>query len=93
MSRCWACSNRVTTVARLAAIRSGSAVAQAALHVLIDENLFENSAELGSYFKGRLQRIESDVIKEVRGKGLFIGMELHEPARRYCEALRERGIL
>ncbi|MCO5198853.1 MAG: ornithine--oxo-acid transaminase [Anaerolineae bacterium] len=71
----------------------GSAVAQAALHVLIDENLFENSAELGSYFKGRLQRIESDVIKEVRGKGLFIGMELHEPARRYCEALRERGIL
>lgn len=71
----------------------GSAVAQAALRVLVDEHLFENSAELGAYFKGRLQRIESDVIKEVRGKGLFIGVELHERARSYCEALQARGIL
>jgi ornithine--oxo-acid transaminase len=71
----------------------GSAVAQAALDVLVDEKLFERSAELGAYFKGRLQRLESDVIKEVRGKGLFIGMELHERARPYCEALQARGIL
>jgi ornithine--oxo-acid transaminase len=71
----------------------GSAVARAALDVLVDEQLFARSAELGAYFKGRLQRLESDVIKEVRGRGLFIGMELHERARPYCEALQERGIL
>ena len=51
------------------------------------------SAELGDYFKGRLQRIESEHIKEVRGQGLFIGVELHTPARRFCEALQDRGIL
>ena len=71
----------------------GSAVARAALDVLVDENLVERSRELGAYFKGRLERIESDVIKEVRGKGLFIGVELTVPARRFCEALAERGIL
>jgi ornithine--oxo-acid transaminase len=71
----------------------GSAVARAALDVLVNENLVERSRELGAYFKGRLERIESDVIKEVRGKGLFIGVELTVPARRFCEALAERGIL
>lgn len=71
----------------------GSAIARAALNVLSDENLIERSRELGAYFKGRLERIESDVIKEVRGKGLFIGVELTVPARRFCEALAERGIL
>ena len=71
----------------------GSAVARAALDVLVDENLVDRSRELGAYFKGRLERIESDVIKEVRGKGLFIGVELTVPARRFCEALAERGIL
>ncbi|MBP7960836.1 MAG: ornithine--oxo-acid transaminase [Caldilineaceae bacterium] len=71
----------------------GAAVASAALSVLVDEKLVERSKELGAYLKGRLSRIESPYIKEVRGRGLFIGMELNVPARGYCEALRDRGIL
>lgn len=71
----------------------GAAVAQAALDVLVDEDLIGRSAELGAYFMGRLARIESPHVKEVRGKGLFIGVELHVPARRFCEALQRRGIL
>jgi ornithine--oxo-acid transaminase len=71
----------------------GAAVGRAALQVLREEGLVERSAELGEYFKGRLQRVESEHIKEVRGKGLFIGVELNTKARRFCEALQERGIL
>ena len=71
----------------------GAAVARAALRALADEGMIGRSQELGAYFKGRLQRIESNHIKEVRGRGLFIGVELHVPARRFCEALREKGIL
>ncbi|MDX1523635.1 MAG: ornithine--oxo-acid transaminase, partial [Anaerolineae bacterium] len=71
----------------------GAAVARAALQVLVDEKLVGRSAELGDYFKGRLRRIESDHIKEVRGRGLFIGVELNTPARRFCETLQTRGIL
>lgn len=71
----------------------GAAVARAALKVLVNEGLIGRSAELGEYFKGRLQRIESPNIKEVRGRGLFIGVELHVPARHFCEALRDRGML
>ena len=71
----------------------GAAAARAALKVLVDEKLVQQSHELGAYFKGRLERLESEHIKEVRGKGLFIGVELHIPARRFCEALRDRGIL
>lgn len=71
----------------------GAAAARAALQVLTTENLVQQSAELGAYFKGRLERIESEHIKEVRGKGLFIGVELNTRARRFCEALRDRGIL
>jgi ornithine--oxo-acid transaminase len=71
----------------------GAAIGQAAVDVLMEEGLIGRSRELGAYFKGRLQRIESDHIKEVRGKGLLIGVELHSPARRFAEALRERGIL
>jgi ornithine--oxo-acid transaminase len=48
---------------------------------------------LGDYFKGRLERIESDHIKDVRGKGLFIGVELHTKARRFCEELQDQGVL
>lgn len=70
-----------------------SAIGRAALTVIVEENLVERSRELGAYFKGRLARIESDVIKEVRGKGLFIGVELTVAARPFAEALRERGIL
>jgi ornithine--oxo-acid transaminase len=71
----------------------GAAVGRAALSVLVDEALPERSHTLGAYFKGRIERIESDYIKEVRGKGLFIGVELNVPARRFCEALQARGIL
>ncbi len=72
------------------------AVAREALRVIVDEKLCERSAELGEYFKGRLQRIESPHVKEVRGRGLFIGVELKPEAggaRRFCEALKERGLL
>jgi ornithine--oxo-acid transaminase len=71
----------------------GCAVARAALRVLRDEKLVERSAELGAYFLGLLQTIESPEVKEIRGKGLWIGIELHGPARPYCEALKEQGIL
>ncbi len=71
----------------------GSAIGRAALSVLVEDGLFENSRRLGDYFKGRLLRVESEHIKEVRGKGLLIGVELHTPARRFCESLRELGIL
>lgn len=71
----------------------GAAVARRALKVLVEEDLIARSATLGDYFKGRLERIESSRIKQVRGKGLFIGVVLHEPARPFCEALQQRGIL
>lgn len=74
----------------------GAAIAREALAVLEDENLIENADEMGEYLIGRLRRIESDHIKEVRGRGLLIGVELHESAggaRRFCEALKERGLL
>ncbi len=72
------------------------AVARVALHVLVEEGMIENSAALGDYFLDRLRRIASPHIKEVRGKGLWIGVELTVAAggaRRFCEALKERGLL
>lgn len=72
------------------------AVAREALRVIVEERLPERADELGRYFLGRLARIESPLIREVRGKGLLIGVELVPEAggaRRYCEALKERGIL
>ncbi|OOS24625.1 ornithine--oxo-acid transaminase [Moraxella pluranimalium] len=69
------------------------AVSIAALDVLVDEKLSENSAELGAYFLAELQKIQNPKIKEVRGRGLFIGVELTEAARPYCEALKELGLL
>jgi ornithine--oxo-acid transaminase len=71
----------------------GCAVARAALRVLIEEKLVERSAELGAYFLGLLQTLRSPDLKEVRGRGLWIAMELHSPARPYCEALKEEGLL
>ncbi|MBP9502118.1 MAG: ornithine--oxo-acid transaminase [Candidatus Promineofilum sp.] len=71
----------------------GAAVARAALDVLVEEKLVSRSREMGEYFMGRLRRIESDIIKEVRGKGLLIGVELTVGARPYCDALRDEGIL
>jgi ornithine--oxo-acid transaminase len=69
------------------------AIARAALQVIVDERLPERSAEIGAYLAGRLRSIQTDVIKEVRGRGLWIGIELNVPARRYCERLKDEGIL
>lgn len=69
------------------------AVSMTALDVLLDENLVENSAELGAYFLAQLQKIDNPIIKQVRGRGLFIGMELNTSARPYCEKLKELGLL
>lgn len=71
----------------------GCAVARTALHVLVEEKMVERSAELGAYFLERLQSLRSPAIKEVRGRGLWIGIELNGMARPYCEALKEEGIL
>ncbi|MDQ0160325.1 ornithine--oxo-acid transaminase [Alkalibacillus salilacus] len=70
-----------------------SAVSLASLEVLEDEELAERSLELGSYMLEELQSINNPIIKEVRGKGLFIGVELTEHARPYCEQLKEKGLL
>jgi ornithine--oxo-acid transaminase len=71
----------------------GCALARTALRVLIDEKLVERSAELGTYFIVRLQELRSSAIKEVRGRGLWIAIELNCSARPYCEELKEEGIL
>jgi ornithine--oxo-acid transaminase len=69
------------------------AIARAALRVLIEEDLVRRSSELGNYFLERLQTIHSVDIKEIRGKGLWIGIELYSLARPYCEALKDEGLL
>ncbi len=73
-----------------------AAVARAAIRVIVDENLVENAEKLGDYFIDQLSEINSPHIKEVRGKGLLIGVELKPEAggaRRFCEALEKKGIL
>ncbi|MEH6990456.1 MULTISPECIES: ornithine--oxo-acid transaminase [Bacillales] len=69
------------------------AVSVASMDVLVEEKLAERSLKLGEYFMGKLKEINNPVIKEVRGRGLFIGVELNEPARKYCEELKEQGLL
>jgi ornithine--oxo-acid transaminase len=71
----------------------GCAVARTALRVLIDEHLVERSAQMGTYFLQQLKQLKSPDLKEVRGIGLWIGIELHSPARPYCEALKKEGVL
>jgi ornithine--oxo-acid transaminase len=71
----------------------GCAVARAALSVLVEENLIQRSAELGEYFLVKLQTLRSPQLREVRGKGLWLGIELNVPARPYCEALQKLGLL
>lgn len=71
----------------------GCAVARAALRVIVEEKLTERSAELGAYFLGLLRTLRSPNLKEVRGKGLWIGLELQTAARPYCEALKNEGLL
>ncbi|MHA1791327.1 MAG: ornithine--oxo-acid transaminase [Promethearchaeota archaeon] len=70
-----------------------SAIARAALDVIVDENLPRRANELGTYLMSKIQDIKSPLIKDVRGKGLLVGIELMEPARPYCEMLLEKGIL
>jgi len=72
------------------------AVAREALQVLVDEQMVENAAEQGEYFMEKLRKIKSRHIKEIRGKGLLIGIELKPEAggaRRFCEALEKEGLL
>ncbi len=74
----------------------GAAIARAALKVIVDEHLIANAAELGDYFMDQLAEIPSRHIKEVRGKGLLIGVELKPEAggaRRFAEALQSQGLL
>jgi len=74
----------------------GAAIARESIKVLIEENLVQKSHDLGQYFRDELSKIPSKHVKEIRGKGLFIGVELHPEAggaRRFCEALMQRGIL
>jgi ornithine--oxo-acid transaminase len=74
----------------------GAAVGMAALQVLVDEQLPQRALELGSWWIEELKQIPSPHVKEVRGKGLMIGVEIKSEsgtARPYCEALQARGIL
>lgn len=74
----------------------GAAVASTALEVLQEENLIENSREVGNYFLNELRKLEGPNIEEIRGKGLFIGVDMSKEAggaRPYCEELIDRGIL
>jgi ornithine--oxo-acid transaminase len=71
-------------------------VARAALKVLVEEKLVERSAVQGGYLLDSLATIDSPHVKEIRGRGLFVGIELNPEAggaRRFCEALAERGML
>ncbi|MGY4319969.1 ornithine--oxo-acid transaminase [Bradyrhizobium sp. JR3.5] len=72
------------------------AVARAALRVLVEEGMIENAAQQGARFLAGLQDIRANVIREVRGRGLMLAIELHPEAggaRRYCSVLQARGIL
>lgn len=71
----------------------GCAVAVAALEVLEEEELVQRSLEMGSYFMEQLKTIENPIIHDIRGRGLFIGLELTTAARPYCEQLKELGLL
>ncbi len=71
----------------------GAAVGIAALEVLENEKLPEKANEMGNYFMEELRKINNPKIKEIRGRGLLIGMELEEPARPYAEKLMEEGLL
>ena len=73
-----------------------AAVAVAALEVLDEEHLADRATELGNYFMSKLREIEAPMVKEIRGRGLLIGVELRPEAggaRRYCEMLQKAGIL
>ena len=71
-------------------------IARTALRVLIDEGMIENSERMGAYFASGLKNIDSPAVKEVRGRGLMLAVELHPEAggaRSYCKKLAEEGML
>ena len=70
-----------------------SAIGIAAIDVVVEEKLSDNAYDLGNWFMGELRKIQNPKFREVRGKGLLIGIELTEKARPYCEKLMELGIL
>ncbi|HPC06596.1 MAG TPA: aminotransferase class III-fold pyridoxal phosphate-dependent enzyme, partial [Anaerolineaceae bacterium] len=73
-----------------------AAIARESLRVIVEENLINKAASLGEYFMEQLSEIPSPHVKEVRGKGLLIGVELKPEAggaRRFCEALQHKGLL
>jgi ornithine--oxo-acid transaminase len=72
------------------------AIARAAVRVLVEEGMIENADRQGRYFKDALQGIRSNIVQEVRGRGLMLAIQLHPEAggaKRLCEALKARGIL
>jgi ornithine--oxo-acid transaminase len=72
------------------------AVARTALKVITEEGMIDNAAKMGAYFQSLLRGIKSPYVKEVRGKGLMIGVELHPEAggaRSFCEKLKDKGLL
>jgi ornithine--oxo-acid transaminase len=72
------------------------AIARTALKVLTEDGLIENAKKMGEYFMEGLRKIDNPKIKEVRGRGLLIGVEFHDDAggaRQYCEKLKEAGLL
>jgi ornithine--oxo-acid transaminase len=74
----------------------GAAIGLEALNILVEEGLPQRSAELGDYLLSGLREIDSPLIREVRGRGLFVGMEIDRSlgsARAVCEALMDRGLL
>ncbi len=74
----------------------GAAVGLEALNILMEDQLAQNSARMGAYLLEELRKIDSPVVREVRGRGLFIGMEIDPEfatARAICEALMSRGLL
>jgi ornithine--oxo-acid transaminase len=68
-------------------------VAMAAMDVLLEDDLINKSNEMGNYLMEKLRTLKSSVIKQIRGKGLLIGIELNEKARKYCEELMDLGLL
>ncbi|MFA1822004.1 ornithine--oxo-acid transaminase [Virgibacillus oceani] len=69
------------------------AVSLAALDVIEDEDLVQKSLDMGEYFVNELRKIDNPELKEVRARGMFIGVEMNHPVRKYCEALKEEGVL
>ncbi|MEE0941625.1 MULTISPECIES: acetylornithine transaminase [unclassified Methanobrevibacter] len=69
------------------------AAANAVLDTIVDENILDNVNEVGDYFISELKKLDKDVIAEVRGKGLMVGLELTKPGAEYVDKLREAGFL